>query len=67
MGNDVEVLELTIELASLFADSGIINKMYPPSWIPAPQLLMEAEGIIEGTGIKEVYEEGPGCTVVKNQ
>ncbi|OFY68322.1 MAG: hypothetical protein A2Y71_13295 [Bacteroidetes bacterium RBG_13_42_15] len=65
MGNNVEVIDLTIELASLFADSGIINKMYPPSGIPAPQLLMEAEGIIEGTGIKDVYEEGPGCTVVK--
>ena len=26
---------------------------------------MEAERIIEGTGIKDVYEEGSGCTVAK--
>lgn len=63
LNQDIEIVDLTVEIASKFANEFEIRRMYPSSGIPVPQPLMETEGIVSDTGIEEFYEGGPDCSV----
>lgn len=63
----VEIVDVTVQIASLFADKEEITMMYPASGIPSPEELAKMEGLTSGSGIEEVYENGPECTVVKKE
>jgi hypothetical protein len=65
MGEDVEVVDLTTELAGLFTNKEAVRNMYPPEGIPDPRSLMEIEGLSLESGISDIYEEGPDCLVTK--
>jgi hypothetical protein len=65
MGEDVEVIDLTVELAGLFSSKEVVSNLYPPEGIPAPRPLMEVEGLTKESGIDEIYQEGPYCLVTK--
>jgi hypothetical protein len=63
LNQDVDIVDITVEIARLFANENEIRRMYPPYGIPDPQPLMETEGIVSDTGIEEFYEGGPDCSV----
>jgi hypothetical protein len=63
LNQDVDIVDITVEIASMFANENEIRRMYPSSGIPDPQPLMETEGIVSDTGIEDFYEGGPDCSV----
>lgn len=65
LGKDVELVDITKELASIFADSTSVAILYPPEGIPDPKTLIEAEGLSDETGFLQEYGMGPQCSVEK--
>lgn len=65
IGNDVELVDLTKELAVLFADSAMVNALYPPEGISDPKPLIDAEGFSTETGFHDKYGLDQFCYVEK--
>lgn len=63
----LQMIDLTKELSLLFADSAIVAMLYPPEGIPKPKSLVEAEVVASDMRLKDSYDKGNPCSVVKNE
>lgn len=67
VAENIQLIDLTKELSLLFADSTTVAMLYPPEGIPKPKSLVEAEVVASDMQLKDSYDEGNPCSVVKNE